>query len=90
MFADVDNRQLLTADNPHLLMFSRTDPHNSRNRVLVIGNFSVEPQSLHVGVLKSYGFFQQDSMKNLCSGMRIVVDNDAVVIPGLSFYWLTD
>ncbi|MHB8970648.1 MAG: amylosucrase [Pirellulaceae bacterium] len=90
VFADVDNRQLLSADNPYLLMFSRTDPHNSRNRVLVVGNFSVEPQSLHIDVLKSNGFFQQDSMKNLCSGMRIVVDNDAVLIPALSFYWLID
>ena len=40
-FADFDNRQLLAVDNPHLLVFSRNDPQNSRNRVLVIGNFSI-------------------------------------------------
>ena len=45
-FADFDNRQLLTVDNPNLLVFSRTDPQNIRNRVLVVGNFNVEAQTL--------------------------------------------
>lgn len=89
-FADLDNRQLLATDNPNLLVFSRTDTQNSRNRVLVAGNFNVAAQTLHIGTLRSHGFFQQDAMKDLCSGTRVVAENDAVIIPPLSFYWLTD
>ena len=89
-FADLDNRQLLATDNPNLLVFSRTDTQNSRNRVLVAGNFNVAAQALHIGTLRPHGFFQQDAMKDLCSGTRVVEENDAVSSPQLSFYWLTD
>ena len=41
-FADFDNRQLLSLENPNLLAFSRTDPQNKRHKVLVIANFNVE------------------------------------------------
>ena len=89
-FADFDNRQLLTVDNPNLLVFSRTDPQNSRNNVLVVGNFNGEAQTLHIGDLRPHGFFQQDGMKDLCTGARIAVENDAIPISPLSFYWLSD
>jgi len=89
-FADFDNRQLLAVDNPNLLVFSRTDPQNSRNRVLVVGNFNIAAQILALGELKTHAFFQQDGMKNLCSGARIQAENDMIIIPPLSFYWLTD
>jgi len=89
-FADFDNRLLLSVDNINLLVFTRTDLQNGHDKVLVIGNFNVDPQALHVGVLKSYGFFQQDSMKDLCSGMRIAAENETVVIEPLSCYWLAE
>lgn len=89
-FADFDNRQLLAVDNPHLLAFSRTDPHNSRNRVLVIGNFSTEAQALQVEALRGHGFFTPDGMKDVCSGERLPVENDAVVLPALACCWLMD
>lgn len=89
-FADFDNRQLLTVDNPNLLVFARTDPMNSRNRVLVIGNFNIEAQVLPVSTFSAHGFFLQESMRNLCSGERIAVENGAITIPALSFYWLSD
>lgn len=89
-FADFDNRQLLAADNPNLLVFSRTEPQNSRNRVLVIGNFNIAPQPLEINAVKKHGYFQQNEMKDLCSGMRILAENDVLVMPPLSCYWLTD
>jgi len=89
-FADFDNRQLLALDNPRLLAFYRTDPLNNRNRVLVLANFNVEAQTLPVSVLRDHGFFLQENMKNLCTGERIVVEDDAIALPQLSFYWLTD
>jgi amylosucrase len=89
-FADFDNRRLLQANNSNLLVFSRTDPENMRNRVLVVGNFNIEPQRLDVGILRSDGFFEHDCMKHLCTGERIVVEKDMILIPALSFYWLSD
>lgn len=89
-FADLDSRQLLNLDNPNLLVFSRTDPHNSRNRVLVIGNFNVAPQTLNINALRTYGFFQKDGMKDLYSGSSVFSENDQIIIPALSFYWLAE
>ncbi len=89
-FADFDNRQLLAVDNPNLLIFSRTDTLNNRNKVLVIANFSVDAQVLPVDEMQSCGFFLLDGMKDLCSGTRVLVENNAVTFPPLSCYWLTD
>ena len=89
-FADFDNRQLLNVDSPALLVFSRSDAMNSRNRVLVIGNFSLEAQALPVAALAAHGFFLQGGMKDLCSGTRIEAADAAVALPPLSCYWLVD
>ena len=89
-FADFDNRQLIATDNPNLLIFSRIDPQNSGNRVLVVANFNVEPQTLQTAELKPHGFFQPDGMKDLCSGAPVQPENDTVVIQPLTSYWLTD
>jgi amylosucrase len=89
-FADFDNRQLLAVDNPNLLVYSRTDPQNSGNRVLVAANFNLAAQTLNVGELKPHGFFQHEGMKDLCSGTLVSAEHDAIVIPALTCYWLTD
>jgi len=89
-FADFDNRQLLSVDNPNLLVFLRTDMHNARNRVLVVSNFNTEAQRLPLGALRPYGLFQQEAMKELCSGERITVDHDTITIPALISCWLVD
>jgi amylosucrase len=89
-FADFDNRQLLNVANPNLLVFSRTDPKNSRNRVLVLVNFNDAAQSLGIEGLRAYGFFVPDGMRDLCSGARIEAADDTVVLPPLSCYWLAD
>lgn len=90
VFADFDNRQLLPVDNANLLVFSRTDAQNSRSRVLVIANFNPEAQTVPVDTLQPFGFFLKESMKNLCSGTSIPMENNAITIPPLSFYWLAD
>ena len=87
-FADFDNRQLLTSDNPYLLLFSRTDPLNNRNKVRVVGNFNIEPQHLNITELEPHGFFLQDGMKDLCTGSNILAENDTITLPALPFYWL--
>jgi amylosucrase len=89
-FADFDNRQLLTLDNPNLLAFSRCDPLNSRKRVLVIGNFNNTEQSLPIEALTPHGFFLGGGMKDLCGGGGIEAIDDALLIPPLACLWLTE
>ena len=89
-FADFDNRQLLAVDNPNLLVFSRSDPQQGRNRVLVVVNFNGEAQALPVDALRLQGFIQPEAMQDLCTGARVEVENDALVLPALSCQWLTD
>jgi amylosucrase len=89
-FADLDNRRLLAVDNPNLLVYSRIDTQNNRNRVLVICNFGIETQYLPADSLRAFGFFLHDHMKDACTGENIAADNDGIAIPMLSFYWLTD
>jgi amylosucrase len=89
-FADFDNRQLLAVENPNLLVFSRTEPQNSENRILVIANFNLEPQTLPIGELRQHGFFQHQGMKDLCSGTLVPAEHDVIVIPPLTSYWLAD
>ncbi|HQT70348.1 MAG TPA: amylosucrase [Thiobacillus sp.] len=89
-FADFDNRQLLAADNPNLLVFSRSDPQQSRIRVLVIVNFNGMAQTLPTEVLRMQGFVQPETMKDLCTGLHVPVDNDALILPALSCQWLVD
>jgi len=89
-FADFDNRQLLSVDNPNLLVFLRTDLRNARNRVLVVSNFNPSTQRLPLDALRPYGLFQQEAMHELCSGERITVEDDAVMVPPLVCCWLVD
>ena len=89
-FADFDNRQLLAVNNNNLLVFSRTDPKDIHNKVLVVGNFNFEPQTLNIEMLKSNGFFQQNSMKDLCMDVEVVAENETITILPFTCYWLTD
>jgi amylosucrase len=89
-FADSDIRQLLTVENPAVLAFSRSDPQQNRNRVLVVVNFNNETQMLAVEALRSQGFVQPDAMKDLCTGAHVEVENDALILPALSCQWLID
>lgn len=89
-FADFDNRHLLQVENPNLLVFFRTDPENCHCRVLVIGNFNVEPQQIPVDALAPDGFFNHGDMTDLYSGERVQAEEGQITIPALSFYWLKD
>lgn len=89
-FADFDNRHLVQVDNPHLLVFSRTDPENWHRRVLVICNFAVEAQTLPIEALGSHGFFNHGGMTDLCSGEHVSLKDGQLIIPALSFYWLKE
>ncbi len=86
-FADLDNRELITSDNPQLFIFSRLHP---RGHVLVVCNFNDQVQLLSVRDLTSRGFFQHDRMTDLCSGSSIEAVDEHIKIPPLAFYWFTN
>ncbi len=86
-FADRNNRELLNVDNTHLFVFSRFDHSITHSRVLVIGNFDTNPQSLDLVPMRRMGFFQYDLVKDLCTGETFPLINEEIVIPALSFYW---
>ncbi|MDD3884443.1 MAG: amylosucrase [Gallionella sp.] len=89
-FADFDNRQQVFVEDPNLLVFVRSDPTSPRNRVLVVANFNNEAQSLLLEVLRPYGFFGRSPMRELCSGIRLEVEDETVSIPALTCCWMTD
>jgi amylosucrase len=87
-FADHNNRELLDIENPHLFAFSRFDNINTYSRVLVIGNFDNNPQSLDIESLRKRGFFQHNNVRDLHTCDSINIDQQQLEIPPLSFYWL--
>jgi len=89
-FADFNNREMLTIDNPNLFVFLRTNPLQYTASVLVIGNFNTAPQSLNLEELGNRGHFGLGGVKDLCSGRSPSLFKDQLVIPPYGFYWLID
>lgn len=87
-FADHNNRELLEVENPHLFVFSRFDNIGTSSRVLVIGNFDTNPQSMDIEGLSRKGFFQHNLARDLYSGDSITIKDLSIEIPALGFYWL--
>ena len=87
-FADFDNRAIIGVEDPHLLVYSRTDPENCRNVVFVICNFDASPRKLQLAELEPHGCFQYGSMRDLGTGGVVRGEDGAIEIPALSFLWL--
>ncbi|MEW6120039.1 MAG: amylosucrase [Pseudomonadota bacterium] len=87
-FADLDNRKLLSVDNPNLLVFSRCDPLNPRSHVLVIANFNTAVQRLPVESLRQHGHCLDAAMRDLYTGEPLPVRDDAIELPALACLWL--
>ncbi|OIQ00461.1 MAG: alpha-amylase [Zetaproteobacteria bacterium CG2_30_46_52] len=88
-FADYNNRELLTVANPHLFVFMRSDPQSNGARILVIANFDEQPQSLDLENIKKTSFFQHTNFTDVYSGKSPTIEDEHIVIPALSFYWLS-
>lgn len=89
-FADFNNREMLTIDNPNLFVFFRSNPLQHTASVLVVGNFNTAPQSLNLEELGNRGHFGLGGVKDLCSGRSPSLFKDQLVIPPYGFYWLID
>ena len=89
-FADFNNRELLDTGNEHLFVFMRTNPRQSNDNVLVVGNFDDAPQSLTLSDLGNRGLFEYAQLQDLYSGESPRLFNEELLIPPYAFYWLTD
>ncbi len=88
-FADFNNRELIDTGNPHLFVFIRSNPYRHGHDVLVVGNFDASPQSLTLSDLSNRGRFEYTQLRDLYSGESPRLFKDQLVVPPLSFYWLS-
>jgi len=89
-FADFNNRELLDVGNPHLFVFSRFEHEQPTNKVLVVANFDSAPQYLELEDLGWNAYFRGGAIRDLYSGEKPAMFNEALIIPPYRFYWLTD
>lgn len=87
--ADFNNRELIEVENPHLFVFRRYNVNNPSDAVLIVANFSHEPQHLNLEEIgsrrHSFGPYV-----DLIKGESPDIFKNSLVIPGYGFYWLTD
>ena len=89
-FADFNNRELLSVQNPHLFVFLRSHPERAGETVLVVGNFDVNPQYMALSDLGNRGAFAYGQLTDLYTGQSPAQFKDRLVVPPRRFYWLTD
>ncbi len=90
VFADFNNRELIESDNPHLFVFGRYNLIKPSEEVLVVANFDVKPQSLALSDIKDWASGQRGQLVDLYSGQKPDVFKNTLIIPPLTFYWLTE
>ena len=86
--ADYNNRELLDVGNPHLFVFTRTNPAVALESVLVVANFNDRPEQFNLRDLRNRGRFEVGDLHDKVSGARPARLNDQVVIPAFGLYWL--
>jgi len=87
-FADHNNRELISLDNPHLFCFVRNNGTGNHPRVLVICNFDHKEQACNIDGLRKLGLLQHAAVKNLFSDDTIDLSDSLLTIPSLGMYWL--
>lgn len=88
-FADLNNRELIDMVNPHLFAFHRYVQTGMNPKVMVIANFDVHPQRAGLHLLKQKGLQKTEgTLIDLCSGQTVQIEDDAIILPKLTAYWL--
>ena len=86
--ADFNNRELIDVGNPHLFVFTRTNPLVPMESVLVVANFADRPEQFNLQDLRNRGRFELGELQDAVSGVSPARFNDQIVIPAFGFYWL--
>ena len=89
-FADFNNRELVDVDNPSLFVFERYNLNKRSDRVLVVANFDSKPQQLDLENVAGWSGDKHGRIVDLYSGGSPDIFNDALVVPGYGFYWLSE
>jgi len=90
VFADFNNRELIESGNPHLFVFGRFNILKPNEQVLVVANFDLKPQSLALSDIKDWASGQRGQLVDLYSGQKPELFKDTLVIPPMTFYWLSE
>ncbi|HCU85570.1 MAG TPA: alpha-amylase, partial [Methylophilus sp.] len=88
-FADLNNRELIALDNPHLFAFYRYVQTGMHPKVVVIANFDTAAQSAPLQAFRQKGLFKTPVLTELYSGQTLPTDKDSIEIPPLTAYWLS-
>jgi amylosucrase len=88
-FADLNNRELIDMVNPHLFAFHRYVQTGMNPKVVVIANFDVHPQRAALHLFKQKNLQKAEgTLIDLCSGQTVQIEDDAIILPKLTAYWL--
>jgi len=88
-FADLNNRELIALDNPHLFAFHRYVQTGMHSKVVVIANFNTTPQHAPLPPFRQKGLFKAPVLTELYSGKTLTTDQHGIEIPPLTAYWLS-
>ncbi|MEB3327317.1 MAG: amylosucrase [Synechococcus sp.] len=89
-FADFNNRELLNADNEHLLCFLRLNPLRNTEKVFVVANFDDQTQILELEKFNRYGINPRANYIDLYSGAKPSQYDGCIALHGRQFYWLRE
>jgi amylosucrase len=88
-FADLNNRELISLENPHLFAFHRFIQTGMHSKVVVVANFDTSPQSVPLHSFRQKGLFKGSVLTELYSGQQIATESDVLTLPKLTAYWLS-
>lgn len=88
-FADLNNRELIALENPHLFAFYRDVQTGMHAKVVVIANFDTDAQAVSLQPFRQRGLFKAPVLTELSTGQSISTADEQLVIPKLTAYWLS-
>jgi len=90
VFEDFNNRELIDVDNPFLFVFSRYSVTKPSEKVIVVTNFSGEPQMVDANELYGESYALHGQLVDMYSGCSPETFKSSLVVPAYSFYWLCE
>ena len=90
VFEDMNNRELIDVENPHLFVFARYLQAKPADQVLVVANFSDKPQHLEMEKLFVGLRTHVSQLVDLYTGGTPEIFKNTLVVPGYGFYWLSE
>ncbi|MDP5253030.1 MULTISPECIES: alpha-amylase family protein [unclassified Vibrio] len=87
-FADFNNRELLELNNDNVFGFVRYDVQNPSEKVYVIANMSLEPQTISLHDMTKSQYVVHHQLVDLWTGTSPTLYEQSLVLGGFQFYWL--